>query len=106
SAERAQILKDLGDVLKERGELTQAEPRYTEASRLWDEVVGSEDNPTNRLNAAEAHLALGTFWDRIGDAARAESAYGDAADRALKVLKATYHEVRDNESDTVFQLGR
>jgi tetratricopeptide (TPR) repeat protein len=110
NAERAQILKALGDVLRDRGELSLAESRYAEAVRLWEAVLKRETDlsavsRTNRLNAAEAQIALALLWDRMGQSQRAESAYIDAGRRALEVLKEVYHLMPDPGSDS-FVLGR
>ena len=44
-AERAQILKALGDVRKDEGQVSQAAALYTESVNLWKDVTSAEHDP-------------------------------------------------------------
>lgn len=105
-AERAQILKVLGDARTYEGEITKAGAQYDQAVKLWRDVAEHDSDPTNVLNAIEAQTALAATWERLGDAARAEGAYARAAYRAAEVAKRAYHQVPEQGSDNGFLLGR
>jgi tetratricopeptide (TPR) repeat protein len=109
-AERAQVLKDLGDVYTDKGEVSRAEPSYAEAVRQWEKVLKRNDVPielsrVNQLNAVEAQIALASLEERLGNTSRAEAVYMDGGSRALEVLRSVYHLMPDPESDS-FVLGR
>lgn len=103
-AERAQVLKVLGDVERDKGRITEAGNRYTEAVRVWDGIA-SESQPHDVLSAVEARLALGSFRERTGDIVGAEKEYAAAGRQALGVLLNAY-ERSAIQPDDQFVLGR
>lgn len=103
-AERAQILKVLGDVERDKGRITDAGHRYTEAVRVWDGIA-SDSAPHDVLSAAEARLSLGSFRERTGDTVGAEKEYAAAGRQALGVLMHAY-ERSAMQPDDQFVLGR
>ncbi len=105
-AERAQVLKDLGDVLSNRADLTGANSKYTEALKTWDEVVGREATAEHRLSAAETRTSLAVLADRMGNTADAEAGYMDAARRALPDLETAYVSPPRGQANSAFDVGR
>lgn len=105
-AERAQILKALGDVRKDEGQVSQAAALYTAAVNLWKDVTSGEHDPTTVLNAVEAQTSLAAIWERLGSAGEAEAAYANAAYRAVEVLTSAYQQAPREGSDNAFLLGR
>ena len=75
---RAEILEDLGDVLRLQGEVQEASRMYEEGLALWDAIVPKLRGRRSGL----AHLRRGVLLDRLGRWEDAQSAFEQAMEAA------------------------
>ncbi|MDM0053037.1 tetratricopeptide repeat protein [Variovorax sp. J22R115] len=104
--ERARILRRLGSLIADAGDLAQAESTYAESVRLWNSVLNGSADPQKLLDAAETHVEAGVLRHRMGDPERAEADFFEAAHLATKVWRTAYGGTQDGAAGTNFVLGR
>jgi len=104
--EHAQVLKDQGDVLLNKGLVSQANLRYGEALDTLRKFPSNGEDPMQQLSVIEIQTALGSTWSRLGDDDKSDSLLLDAMHRGLEVLKIAYAQPPYQGGDGSFLLGR
>ncbi len=106
AAERARILKRLGQVSEDGGHVSEAARHYRESVDVWEQLLKRRTVAEESLDAAESWVSLGAVHDRMGDAQAAEHAFTTALQLALNVLTAGQGQVQPGHREIFFEQGR